>query len=61
MDAKVLMENVGKRVTIIFVNGYQYKDAIIRDFDNDCIVAECCNGKRVIIYKHAVSTIEYQF
>ena len=43
-------------VNIITVNGYQMIGVIL-DEDPDYIVT-LCNGKKKMVYKHAISTIE---
>ena len=45
-----------KPVNIHIINGYQIKNALIREFDNYAIVCEA-EGTRIMVYKHAVSTI----
>ena len=42
-------------VTIYLTNGYQIK-GMVKGFDSFTIVLEC-NGKQMLVYKHAVSTI----
>ncbi|GAA0723165.1 RNA chaperone Hfq [Clostridium malenominatum] len=42
-------------VTIYLTNGFQIK-GMVRGFDSFTIVLDC-NGKQMLIYKHAVSTI----
>lgn len=46
-------ENIG--VTIYLVNGFQLK-GMIKGFDNFTVVLES-DGKQLLIYKHAISTI----
>ncbi|MCD8094894.1 MAG: RNA chaperone Hfq [Ruminococcus sp.] len=41
-------------VTMILVNGYQFK-GIIKGFDNYVVIIEC-DGKQNVVYKHAIST-----
>ncbi|HWS29935.1 MAG TPA: RNA chaperone Hfq [Clostridia bacterium] len=43
-------------VSIHVTNGFQIKNALIRAFDNFVLLAET-DGKQMMIYKHAVSTI----
>ncbi|MCE5234894.1 MAG: RNA chaperone Hfq [Clostridiaceae bacterium] len=43
-------------VSIHVTNGFQIKNALIRAFDNFVLLAEV-DGKQMMIYKHAVSTI----
>ena len=42
-------------VTIHLTNGYQIKGTV-KGFDNFTIIMDC-DGKQLMIYKHAVSTI----
>ncbi|MCL6447203.1 MAG: RNA chaperone Hfq [Armatimonadetes bacterium] len=42
-------------VTIFLVNGFQLK-GIIRGFDNFTVILES-DGKQMMVYKHAISTI----
>lgn len=42
-------------VTVHLMNGFQIKGQV-KGFDNFTIVMEC-EGKQMIVYKHAVSTI----
>ena len=56
---EVVLEEVarsGEEVRIIFTTGYQAAAKIL-DFDCETILAEV-KGKRWLIYRHAVSTIE---
>lgn len=46
----------GGEARIIFTTGYQAAAKIL-DFDSEAILAEV-KGKRWLIYRHAVSTIE---
>ena len=46
-------------VTIHIINGYTLKDAIVKSFDNYSMLVEC-EGKQLLIYKHAVSTVTLQ-
>lgn len=50
---QVRKENVG--VTIYLVNGFQLKGTV-KGFDNFTVVLES-DGKLLLIYKHAISTI----
>ena len=43
-------------VTIHIINGYTLKDAVVKSFDSYSILVEC-DGKQMMIYKHAVSSI----
>ncbi|MBV7275074.1 RNA chaperone Hfq [Clostridium thailandense] len=42
-------------VTIHLVNGFQIKGNV-RGFDNFTVVLDC-EGKQMVVYKHAISTI----
>ena len=42
-------------VTIHLVNGFQIK-GLVRGFDNFTVILEC-EGKQLMVYKHAISTI----
>ncbi|MBU5482815.1 RNA chaperone Hfq [Clostridium sp. MSJ-11] len=42
-------------VIIYLTNGYQIK-GFVRGFDSFTIILDC-NGKQMLVYKHAVSTI----
>jgi host factor-I protein len=42
-------------VTIHLVNGYQIK-GLVKGFDNFTVILEC-EGKQLMVYKHAISTI----
>lgn len=46
-------------VTIHVTNGYQINNAVIQGYDSFVILAEA-EGKQLMIYKHAVSTISPQ-
>lgn len=46
-------------VTIHIINGYTLKDAIVKSFDNYSMLVEC-EGKQLLIYKHAVSSVTAQ-
>lgn len=50
---QVRKENVS--VTIFLVNGFQLK-GIVRGFDNFTVMLES-EGKQMMVYKHAISTI----
>ncbi len=43
-------------VTIHIINGFTLKDVLVKSFDNYSMLVEC-EGKQMMIYKHAVSTI----
>lgn len=50
---QVRKENIP--VTIFLVNGFQLK-GMVRGFDNFTVILES-DGKQLMIYKHAISTI----
>lgn len=50
---QVRKENVP--VTIFLVNGFQLK-GIVKGFDNFTVILES-DGKQMMVYKHAISTI----
>lgn len=50
---QVRKENIP--VTIFLVNGFQLK-GMVRGFDNFTVIIES-DGKQMMIYKHAISTI----
>lgn len=43
-------------VTIHIINGYTLNEAYVKSYDNYSMLVEC-EGKQMMIYKHAVSTI----
>lgn len=43
-------------VTIHIINGFTLKDAVVKSYDSYSMLVEC-DGKQMMIYKHAVSTI----
>ena len=43
--------------SIITVNGFQINEALIVSFDNFVILALTSEGRQMLIYKHAVSSI----
>ena len=43
-------------VTVYTINGYQLKGTIFDDCDNYIVLLS--NGKKKLIYKHAISTVE---
>lgn len=43
-------------VTIHIINGFTLKDAIVKSYDSYSLLVEC-DGRQMMIYKHAVSTI----
>ena len=46
----------GTPVTVHIINGFTLKDAVVKSFDNYSVLVEC-DGKQMMIYKHAISTI----
>lgn len=48
--------NARANVTVYTMNGFQIRGCIIADADTYIIVKS--NGKKKMVYKHAVSTIE---
>ncbi len=50
---QVRKENIP--VTIFLVNGFQLK-GMVKGFDNFTVILEC-EGKQMMVYKHAISTI----
>ena len=48
--------SAGHCVTIYTVNGYQIKGKILHDSEDSIVIFS--NGKKKLIYKHAISTIE---
>ncbi|HHW92075.1 MAG TPA: RNA chaperone Hfq [Firmicutes bacterium] len=50
---QVRKENV--LVTLYLINGFQLK-GIVRGFDNFTVIMES-DGKQMLVYKHAISTI----
>ncbi len=45
-----------ERVTIIMINGYQLNNVKLIGFDSFALLVES-DGKQMLIYKHAISTI----
>ena len=43
-------------VTIHIINGYTLKSVLVKSFDSYSMLVDC-DGKQMMIYKHAVSTI----
>lgn len=43
-------------VTIFVTNGYQINNAIILSYDSYVVLTEC-DGREMLIFKHAISTI----
>lgn len=43
-------------VIIHIINGFTLKDAIVKSYDSYSLLVEC-DGRQMMIYKHAVSTI----
>ncbi|WP_027356463.1 RNA chaperone Hfq [Desulfofundulus thermocisternus] len=50
---QVRKENIP--VTIFLVNGFQLK-GVVRGFDNFTVILES-DGKQMMVYKHAISTV----
>lgn len=50
------VRKAGTPVTIHIINGYTLKDAVVKSFDSYCMLVEC-EGRQLLIYKHAVSTV----
>ena len=46
----------GIPVTIHIINGFTLKSARVKSFDNYAVLVEC-EGKQMMIYKHAISTL----
>lgn len=44
-------------VTVFLVNGFQYKGQV-KGYDNFVVILEV-NGSQKMVYKHAISTIEF--
>lgn len=42
-------------VTVFLVNGFQFK-GLVNGFDSYVVIMDC-DGKRNVVYKHAISTI----
>lgn len=49
------LKNERRRVTVITVNGFQMKSLIA--CHDQCTILMEANGRRQLVYKHAVSTI----
>lgn len=49
--------NSGKQFALFFVNGYKGRYVLL-DFGDDTLLVKDPNGKQMIIYLHAVTTIE---
>lgn len=43
-------------ITIHVMNGFQIKNAIVKSYDNFIVLIEA-EGRQMMIYKHAISTI----
>lgn len=58
MLSTYIQEAIGGRlsVTVYTVNGYQLKGSIIAEFEDHVLIFS--NGKKRMVYKHAISTIE---
>lgn len=50
------VKKAGVPVSIHVTNGFQIKNAFVKAFDNFVLLLEV-NGKQMMVYKHAVSTI----
>lgn len=46
-------------VTIHLTNGFQLKGGYVKGFDNFTVILDI-DGKQILVYKHAVSTISPQ-
>jgi len=42
--------------TVYLINGFQIK-GLVRGFDNFTVILESIEGKQLLVYKHAISTI----
>lgn len=49
----------GVLLTIHTINGYQIKNALLKSFDGYAVLVEA-EGKQMLIYKHAISSISPQ-
>ena len=49
----------GVLLTIHTINGYQIKNALLKSFDVYAVLVEA-EGKQMLIYKHAISSISPQ-
>jgi host factor-I protein len=45
----------GIQTTVYLINGFQLK-GIVKGFDNFTVILDC-DGKQMLIYKHAMSTV----
>ena len=52
---EAIKENVGKKVIVFLMNGFQMKGCV-RGFDSFVVMLES-EGKQQMIFKHAISTI----
>ena len=57
LEKSILEEIIGNKipVTVFLMNGFQYR-GLITNHDDSVIVIEA-EGKRQMVYKHAVSTV----
>jgi len=51
---QVRRENIP--ATVYLVNGFQIK-GFVRGFDNFTVVLDSIEGKQLLVYKHAISTV----
>lgn len=54
------IRKAGMPCVVHLTNGFQLKNARIRSFDNFVIVIVSEEGKQMMLYKHAVSSITMQ-
>jgi host factor-I protein len=52
--SQVRRENIP--ATVYLVNGFQIK-GFVRGFDNFTVVLDSIEGKQLMVYKHAISTV----
>jgi host factor-I protein len=45
----------GIQTTVYLINGFQLK-GVVKGFDNFTVILDC-DGKQMLIYKHAMSTV----
>ncbi len=59
IELTVLNDVIGKAklVTIFLMNGFQLKGIIVSS-DDKVIMLESVDGRRLMVYKHAISTLE---
>ena len=48
--------NARKEVKVYVTNGFQLTGVIMHDFEDYIVIKSC--GKKKLVYKHAISTIE---